>query len=90
MIEYIYRGFKISYKIDPVTQEEHLYKAAGHATYLLNIPKFVSPARFHTEYDTHAGTEHEIRKLLENYVDFELKSFYDMKQEMRQRDVVSS
>ena len=81
MIEYIYRGFKISYKIEPVRHEENLYQAAGHATYLLNIPKSFVPARFHTEYDTHAAVEHEIRTLVENYVDFELKNFYDVKME---------
>lgn len=81
MIEYIYCGFKISYEIEPVKNEANLYKAAGHATYLLNNPKSFTPISFRTEYDTHAGTEHEIRKMLENYVNFELKNFYDLKQD---------
>ena len=89
MIEYIYCGFKISYKIEPAQNEANLYKAVGHATYLLNNPKSFTPTSFHTEYDTHAGTEHEIRKMLENYVNFELKNFYEMKQEGSRIGVVS-
>lgn len=80
MIEYIYRGFKISYKI-AADSEKNTYKADGSLTYLLNVPKSFTSKKFHTEYDTHHGAEHEIKKLLENYVDFELKNFYDMKKE---------
>lgn len=78
MIEYIYRGFKISYKMEPAAHEKKSYKAAGHATYLLSKPKSFVSKTFQTEYDTHSSTEHEIRTLLENYVDFELKNFYAM------------
>ena len=81
MIEYIYKGFKISYKIIPAELEKNTYKAEGSATYLLNIPRSFAPKKFHTEFATHAGAEHEIKKLLENYVNFELKNFYDMQKE---------
>ncbi|KTC65330.1 Uncharacterised protein (plasmid) [Legionella adelaidensis] len=81
MTEYIYRGFKISYRIQEITGEKNIYKADGSVIYLLNKPKTFSPVKFHTEYETHTGAEHEIKKLLENYVDFELKSFYQMQSE---------
>lgn len=81
MIEYIYRGFKLSYKIELAKHDKTGYTAAGFATYLLNVPKSFVPAKFHTEYDTHTSAEHEIKKMLENYVDFELKNFYEMKKE---------
>lgn len=84
MIEYIYRGFKLSYKIELAKHDR--YTAAGFATYLLNVPKSFVPAKFHTEDDTHTNAEHEIKKMLESYVDFELKSFY----EMRKNEVVVS
>ncbi len=84
MIEYIYKGFKISYKIFPVDFEKNAYKADGSATYLLNTPKSFMPKKLHTEYVTHVGAEHEIKKLLENYVDLELKSFYELKKEKEQ------
>ena len=85
MIEYIYKGFKISYKIVPSDVEKNTYKADGSVSYLLNMPKTFTPKKFHTEYDTHAGAEHEIKKLLENYVNFELKNFYNMQKESGQR-----
>ncbi len=86
MIEYIYKGFKISYKIVATGVEKTTFNADGSLTYLLNIPKSFTPKKFHTEYKTYAGAEHEIKKLLENYVDFELKSFYDMKKEIANKE----
>lgn len=79
MIEYIYRGFKLSYKIDSAHHENKLYKATGHATCLLDNPASCTPARFQTEYNSHDSTEHEIRSMLENYVNFELKNYFEMK-----------
>lgn len=75
MIEYIYKGFKISYKIASSGMDKHHFKADGSLTYLLNTPKTFKPQKFHTEYNSYAGAEHEIKKLLENYIDFELKIF---------------
>ena len=81
MIEYIYKGFKLSYKITATEPEKNNFKADGALIYLLNTPKTFLPKKFHTEYETHIGAEHEIKKLLENYVNFELKNFYGMKKE---------
>ena len=81
MIEYIYKGFIISYKILSAEFENNIFQADGSVTYLLNRPKSFVPQKFYTEFATHVGAEHEIKKLLENYVDFELKNFYDMKKE---------
>lgn len=81
MTDYIYKGFKISYDIMEAGLEKNLYKADGKVVYLLSKPKTFPPVKFHTEYDSYHGAEHEIKKLLENYVDFELKNFYDMKTE---------
>ena len=81
MIEYLYKGFKLSYKITATDLEKNTFKADGSLTYLLNVPPTFMPKQFHTEYETRMGAEHEIKKLLENYVNFELKNFYDMKKE---------
>ena len=81
MIEYIYKGFKLSYKITDLAPENTTYKADGALTYLLNIPDTFAPKKFQTEYETHSGAEHEIKKILENYVDVELKNFYDLRKE---------
>ena len=90
MIEYIYKGFKISYKVVPMDFNKNTYKAEGSVTYLLNMPKSFAPQKFYTELATYTGTEHEIKKLLENYVDFELKNFYDMQKESNDRALTSA
>lgn len=81
--DYIYKGFKMSYRIIKTSIEPGfcLYKADGDITPLVRRPKSFVPVKFHTEYDTHEGAEYEIKKLLENYVDFELRSFYAMEKE---------
>ena len=89
VIEYIYKGFKISYQILTSELEKNTYRADGSLNYLLTVPKSFTPKKFHTEYNTHAGAEHEIKKLLENYVDFELKSFYDMKKENIDKELLN-
>jgi len=83
--DYIYRGFKISYIIATTDVEKNIFKADGSVTYLLAHPNSFIPVKFHTEHDSYSGAEHEIKKLLENYVNFELKSFYDMKLEKARR-----
>ncbi len=87
MIEYIYKGFKISYKITSIEAEKNTYKADGSVTYLLNIPKSFTPKQFQTENHTHLGAEHEIKNLLESYIDFELKNFYEMNKYPNERAV---
>lgn len=82
MIEYIYRGFKISYTVEQQTQETTSFKAKGYVTYLLSVPKSFEPANLYAEYTTHAGAEHTIRLLLENHINVELKTFYDRKKEL--------
>lgn len=81
MNEYIYKGFKISYRIVETVAQENLYKADGSVIYLLDPEKSLAPVKFHTEYDSYSGAEYEIKKLLENYIDFELKNFNEMKVE---------
>ena len=75
MIEYSYKGFQISYEIN--LSKDHLYKADGKA---IKQDKKIgcSPQKFHTEALTEAGAKAEIKKLIENYVDFEWKEFYEM------------
>lgn len=84
MIEYIYKGFKLSYKVSEVRSpaaEPVSYEAHGNAVYLLSTPKkWFSQTHFHTDNEHHRGAEHEIKRLLENYVDFELKNFYAMQE----------
>lgn len=83
MIEYIYKGFKLSYTVSEVgaalsPDEPRTYEAHGNAIYLLNTPTWFTQTHLHAEGETHQNAEHEIKRLLENYVDFELKNFYEM------------
>jgi hypothetical protein len=86
MIEYIYKGFKLSYQVSELSASASfdgsiLYEAHGNAVYLLSTPKkWFSQTHFHTDNESHQGAEHEIKRLLENYVDFELKNFYTMQE----------
>ena len=79
MIDYIYKGFRLSYKITSLNTTTNTYQANGSALYLLNAPKALAPKTFHTELSTHKATEHEIKTLLENYVNIELTHFYNMR-----------
>lgn len=81
MIEYIYKGFKISYHVASADIGKQMFKADGSLSYLLDTPKSFKPQKFHTEYNSYAGAEHEIKKILENYIDFELKNYYQINQE---------
>lgn len=86
VIEYIYKGFKLSYQVSQLNSsaspdESILYEAHGNAVYLLSTPKkWFSQTHFHTDKESHHAAEHEIKRLLENYVDFELKNFYAMQE----------
>lgn len=82
MVEYIYKGFKIAYRISGQGEEQR-YRADGTALCLIDHPHEFSKKKFHTEFITQEGAEAEIKKLLENYVDFELKSYYEMQTEKR-------
>lgn len=80
MIEYIYKGFKVSYKIVPT--EVNTYRAEGSLLYLLATPKHFTPKKFHAVLDTHRAAEYEIKKQLEDHVNFELKRFYEKQAEL--------
>ncbi len=77
MIEYLYKGFKISYNIIFTPSDHPSYKAMGSLTYLLNYPKYFTSQAFNTEHLSYIGAEVEIKKLIENHIDYELKNFYD-------------
>ena len=75
MIEYLYRGFKLSYV---VTQQDgdRQHKADGYATYLLSEPKSFTATQLQVAGDSHEDAEHEIKSMLEGYVNTQLQAFY--------------
>lgn len=78
MSEYIYKGFKIHYVVSPVKHELLLYKADGHIECIFDDINKASPCKFHTESSSLENAEKEIRKLAEDYIDFEWKEFKKM------------
>lgn len=78
MTVYNYKKFKIYYNILPDKTKKKLYSADG---YILCSPGQESTdlnQRFHTEYTTRDGVQKEIKRLIENYIDFEWKEFYEI------------
>ncbi|KTC76935.1 hypothetical protein [Legionella brunensis] len=80
MIEYTYKGFRVTYQIESSAAAPNLYKADGYVTRATEI-KNHSPQKFHTEHPTKKGAQIEIKKLLEDYIDFEWQEFYEMRNE---------
>ena len=83
--QYNYNGFQISYKIDPPNSEIALYRANGFLNCSLSNHNSGPCMQFHTEHKTLDGAECGIKKLLENYVDFEWKNFNEMAREKHDR-----
>lgn len=77
MTEYKYRQFKIHYNVR-TDKTQNLYTADGY----ISNPSGSAPYRkFHTEYTSKAGVQAEIKKLIEKYIDFEWREFYEMNEE---------
>lgn len=78
MTEYEYRKFKIHYNIKTDKTKRNLYAADGYISNPANANSSISERKFHTEYTTKAGVKNEIKKLIENYIDFEWQEFYEI------------
>lgn len=78
MTEYDYKNFKIHYNICSDKSKKNLYIADGYISNPSEHTDSASAKRFHTEYTTKTGVQSEIKKLIENYIDFEWKEFYEM------------
>ncbi|MFC3907662.1 hypothetical protein ACFORL_01030 [Legionella dresdenensis] len=80
MAEYVYKGFKIIYNVEPVKNTSNLYRADGYAVCLMDESRDALPRKFHTEYSTLAGVQEEIKKLLQDYIDFEWREYNKMQE----------
>nr|HAT8714213.1 hypothetical protein [Legionella jordanis] len=84
MTQYVYKGFKICYSIQPSSENLNLYKADGYAIRPTQKETSTAPQKFHTEHPTKEGAKNEIKKLLEDYIDFEWQEFHEMQKEIRE------
>jgi hypothetical protein len=78
MPEYQYKNFKIFYNVELDKTNKKLYRADGYAVCALDRADPNLSTKFHTEYTTEIGARNEIKKLIENYVDFEWQKFYEV------------
>ncbi|HAF88144.1 MAG: hypothetical protein CMF38_01295 [Legionellaceae bacterium] len=82
MNDYIYRGFKVQYNIHTLKKDLGLYKADGVIAGLANHANASSAIKkFHTESSTIQEAEVQIKKLVEDYIDFEWTEFNKMQEE---------
>ena len=82
MTDYLYKGFKVFYTIKPTDKNKNLYIADGHVLCCMH-PTHSEPRKFHTEYPSKAGVETEIKKMLEDYIDFEWHEYHEMQEEIK-------
>lgn len=77
MAEYLYKGFKVSYNIKPIKNQTKLYEAEGYVACCTQTD-ISCKKRFHTESTSMQSVASEIKKLLENYIDFEWQKFHEI------------
>lgn len=77
MIEYSYKGFKFCYKIEQHKNNSKLFGSYGFIVNPEDTQERVL-AKFHTDYNTETGVQTEIKKLMEDYIDFEWHQFREI------------
>lgn len=77
MTEYNYKDFKISFNVELDKRKNNLYIADGYIC-PLNDTNPSLHRKFHTEHSNKAAAKTEIKKLIENYIDFEWQEFYEI------------
>lgn len=78
MTEYDYKKFKIHYNIQSDKTKKNLYTADGYISNPQDSNCSCASRKFHTEFFTKAGVQNEIKKLMENYIDFEWQEYYEI------------
>lgn len=81
MTQYTYKGFQVTYQVKSSDIDPNLYKADGYVVRATEFQNRLAQQKFHTEHPTKKGAQHEIKKLLEDYIDFEWQEFYEMHNE---------
>jgi hypothetical protein len=80
MATYTYKGFEVVYEIEKVAPEGNLYKADAHVIPKDDCNNLDVLTRFHTEFPTRTGVQKEIKKLIQNYIDFEWRKLTEMQE----------
>ncbi|MCL9683631.1 hypothetical protein [Legionella maioricensis] len=75
MPQYIYREFTVFYEITDQKNAHGLYNASGSVMCLINMNKKNQIVDFSTEFSTISGVKKGIKKIIEEYIDFEWEQF---------------
>jgi len=81
MPDYTYKRFKIHYDIETSEVGKNLFEAGGCIVEDLNGIAPSPPINFHTSYPSRDGAEEQIKKIIEDYIDFEWGAFIGMREE---------
>ena len=76
MPQYIYKSFEIVYEVQQLNANE--YEGRGTLSYKNERASPLLPQQFRTICQTAAGAEKKIKKLMEDYIDFEWDEFIEM------------
>ena len=76
MPEYFYREFRVCYEIRAKHNSHVFFEASGYVQSLTNIGTTNQLINFSTEFATAEGAIREIKKIMEDYIDFEWEQFY--------------
>jgi len=74
MTEYVYKGFKVYYEV-ALVEESNSYGACGHVVSFLDKDGLCLTEKFQTVSTKKDEAQREIKKLIEDYIDFEYEQF---------------
>lgn len=79
MAEYIYKGFKVHYDIEKTEITGGLFQAQGYVICDSDTDGPTLTQKFQTESSLKSDVEHEIKKIINHYIDFEWKQYLKMR-----------
>lgn len=81
-MEYIYQGYKVYYEINQIKMRNKFYRAKGSIIYhLIEENSTIFHLKFQTESSTMRGIQQEIKKIINNCIEFELPNFIEKETE---------
>lgn len=83
MTEYIYKGFQIHYIMKHLKKQNDSYRATGSVFCYINGNGPALTQKFQTEGSSKDYVENEIKKIINNYIDFEWDQFVEAKANTR-------
>lgn len=86
MPDYTYREFKVHYEIKPSENLPELYSASGYIECLSKAQSTHEKIDFSTEHADLSGARKEIKKMIEQYIDFEWDQFSKIQRDLSHKE----